>query len=557
MEAAAAAAAVTDRGFGRSGVLRVFIILISTCVASGASGFVGVNVRYPKLEVEAGRLPKAELVVDLLQVLQVRYIKLQGDAHPSILRALSGSKIQVLLTVPDQSIPALAQSQNAASEWFEANILHHFPSTEVTGIVLGSELMTKDPSFAGDLIEAGRKIRSCIAAAGLEQEIRVSASLSMQMFSQWGHKPSSAAFEDFYQSHLRELLDFLAPKGSYVMINVDPFEAHLHDGFALDFAMSSSTAQELLDEDTKVGYSSLLDAAVDSAYSAMEKLGFSNIPVVVGEIGWPWKSSGSESDPLSTATVENAALFAQSLVKRIQSDKGTPHKPEASIRVYVHEFFDIVGPAGDSRRRYGLFSTSQVPRYSFHLSPGVSEAEILMRRVLADNGTNGTAVAPPSGGTGTGSGQFCVAASGAPDSLLSVGLNWACGQGNADCTPIQQNGACYLPDTYSAHASYAFNSYYQKNVGAGATCDFQGAAMLTSTDPSHDSCIFTSSGSSGGGAGTGGGSTSGGTTGPSSSGGILQPFNPSSNTSSGEALHATVGAAFMLAVLVWTWRFCL
>nr|XP_027067828.1 PLASMODESMATA CALLOSE-BINDING PROTEIN 3-like [Coffea arabica] len=72
---------------------------------------------------------------------------------------------------------------------------------------------------------------------------------------------------------------------------------------------------------------------------------------------------------------------------------------------------------------------------------------------------------------------------------LQVALDYACGSG-ADCEPIKRNGLCYLPDTVIAHASYAFNSYWQKTKLAGGTCDFGGTAMLVSVDPSYDECQF-------------------------------------------------------------------
>jgi hypothetical protein len=35
-----------------------------------------------------------------------------------------------------------------------------------------------------------------------------------------------------------------------------------------------------------------------------------------------------------------------------------------------------------------------------------------------------------------------------------------------------------------AHASFAFNSYWQRAKAAGGTCDFAGSAMLITRDPS-------------------------------------------------------------------------
>ncbi|KAF1860911.1 hypothetical protein Lal_00000326 [Lupinus albus] len=86
--------------------------------------------------------------------------------------------------------------------------------------------------------------------------------------------------------------------------------------------------------------------------------------------------------------------------------------------------------------------------------------------------------------------SWCVAKSGAPQSSLQSALDYACGNG-ADCSQVQQGGSCYSPVTLQNHASYAFNSYYQKHP-APTSCDFGGTATLVNTNPSSGSCIFPS-----------------------------------------------------------------
>ncbi|KAI3457635.1 hypothetical protein Pfo_014298 [Paulownia fortunei] len=86
-------------------------------------------------------------------------------------------------------------------------------------------------------------------------------------------------------------------------------------------------------------------------------------------------------------------------------------------------------------------------------------------------------------------GVWCVAKPTVPVSLMQQALDYACASG-ADCAPILLNGLCYQPDTVLAHASYAFNSYWQRTKRAGGNCDFGGSAMLVTVDPSYDQCHF-------------------------------------------------------------------
>ncbi|KAL1192555.1 PLASMODESMATA CALLOSE-BINDING PROTEIN 5 [Cardamine amara subsp. amara] len=96
------------------------------------------------------------------------------------------------------------------------------------------------------------------------------------------------------------------------------------------------------------------------------------------------------------------------------------------------------------------------------------------------------------GAGGGGGGQWCIAKATASPTSLQVALDYACGYGGADCGQIQQGASCYEPNTIRDHASFAFNSYYQKHPGSDS-CNFGGAAQLTTADPSKGSCHFSSS----------------------------------------------------------------
>ncbi|XP_047325388.1 glucan endo-1,3-beta-glucosidase 7 isoform X2 [Impatiens glandulifera] len=91
--------------------------------------------------------------------------------------------------------------------------------------------------------------------------------------------------------------------------------------------------------------------------------------------------------------------------------------------------------------------------------------------------------------------SWCVAKSDVTEAALQSAIDYACGIGGADCSAIQQGASCYNPNTLQYHASYAFNSYYQKNPFL-TSCDFGGTAITTSANPSTGTCVFPAASSS-------------------------------------------------------------
>ncbi|TKY59990.1 PLASMODESMATA CALLOSE-BINDING PROTEIN 3 [Spatholobus suberectus] len=100
-----------------------------------------------------------------------------------------------------------------------------------------------------------------------------------------------------------------------------------------------------------------------------------------------------------------------------------------------------------------------------------------------------------------GGASWCVARSDASNDALQTALDYACGAG-ADCLSLQAEGLCFLPNTIQAHASYAFNSFYQRKARAPGSCDFAGTATIATSDPSYGSCVYPSTASAAGGPNT-------------------------------------------------------
>ncbi|CAA0823694.1 Carbohydrate-binding X8 domain superfamily protein [Striga hermonthica] len=87
------------------------------------------------------------------------------------------------------------------------------------------------------------------------------------------------------------------------------------------------------------------------------------------------------------------------------------------------------------------------------------------------------------GGGGGGGGSWCVASSGVSETALQVALDYACGYGGADCSPLQPNGPCYEPNTVRDHASITtpVNPYPPVGNGYGSEPGYDYGSEPTGT----------------------------------------------------------------------------
>ncbi|XP_057526088.1 PLASMODESMATA CALLOSE-BINDING PROTEIN 3-like [Amaranthus tricolor] len=133
-----------------------------------------------------------------------------------------------------------------------------------------------------------------------------------------------------------------------------------------------------------------------------------------------------------------------------------------------------------------------VPTINF---TATSTAPILNPNSIPDDGTWVPFATPTTSSPVNSGASWCVASQTAARLSLQMALDYACGHGGVDCSPIQPGGRCYHPNTLHDHASFAFNNYYQKNPIPNS-CNFGGTAIVTSTNPSTQLCQYPSTSTS-------------------------------------------------------------
>lgn len=420
-----------------------------------AEPFIGVNIG-----TDLSDMPHPTQIVALLKAQQIQHIRLY-NADQAMLTALSKSGIQVVISVPNEELLAIGQSNSTASNWVSRNVLAYYPATNITAICVGSEVLTTLPNVAKVLVNALNYIHSALVASNLDRHIKVSTPLPSTMILD-SFPPSQAFFNTSMNQVLKPMLDFLQSTQSYLMLNVYPYHDYMESNgvIPLDYALFKPIPpnKESIDSNTLLHYSNVFDAVVDAAYFAMSYMNYTNIPVVVTETGWP--SKGDSNEP--GATLANANTYNSNLIKHVLNKTGTPKLPGIGVSTYIYELYnEDKQPGAMSEKNWGLFDSNGVPVYVLQLTGSGA--------VLA-NDTKGE--------------TYCVAKDGADPKMLQAGIDWACGPGKVDCSPLLQGKPCYDPDNVVAHANYAFDAYYHKMRKSTESCNFNDMATISTSDPS-------------------------------------------------------------------------
>ncbi|CAN6205632.1 unnamed protein product [Urochloa humidicola] len=481
---------------GSMALPRLIVVLVGAALPllfllPADAGEVGVS--YGRL---GNDLPDTASVVKLLKKSGIPSVRLY-DANSTVLRALANTGIKVMVMLPNADLAAAAAGPSSALRWVRRNVAAHYPATQIHGVAVGNEVFEEARNLTRLLVPAMANVHAALARLRLDEAVKVSTPIAFTaLAASW--PPSAGRFrDDIAVPVMKPMLDFLERTGSYLTVNAYPFFAYAEQPgkISLDYALGSSMAG-VHDPATGLVYHSLLDAQLDAAYFAMEKLGSSagvregnsslrgrpRTRAYVSESGWPsggrrrhgrrLEAAGDGApapapppEPAAAAaTVANAKAYNNYLINRVLAgDTGTPHRPDADMDVYIFALFNENEKgwgADDIERHFGLFHRNQTKVYGFDFRGG----------------------AMPS---------WCVANAGAGDGRLQAALDWACGHG-ADCGAIQPGAACFEPDTVAAHASHAFNSYYQRNGRDKAACDFAGAASVVYHEPKIGNCVLPS-----------------------------------------------------------------
>ncbi|KAI3462031.1 hypothetical protein Pfo_018694 [Paulownia fortunei] len=413
------------------------------------------------------RLPP-DIVVRMLRENGIQKVKL-FDADYDTLRALGRSGIQVMVGIPNDMLSSLASSSKAAEKWVSQNVSHHLTTNNVMirYVAVGNEpfLETYNGSFLRTTFPALRNVQEALTKAGLRNQVKVTVPLNADVYSSPSGLPSGGDFRADIHDFMIPIVKLLSDNEAPFTINIYPFISLYTDAnFPVEYAFFDGNATPLNDGGTS--YYNMFDANHDTLVWALQKNGFGNLPIIVGEIGWP-------TDGDRNANLQYAQRFNQGFMAHISAGRGTPMRPgpvDAYLFSLIDEDAKSIQP-GNFERHWGVFRFDGQPKYPLNLGTTNSGSLVPARNVSYLEL------------------KWCIMKPNArlDDAQVAPSVSYACGLG--DCTCLGYQTSCGSLDA-RGNISYAFNSYYQQNNQLDDACKFNGLATVTRADPSIGNCRF-------------------------------------------------------------------
>ncbi|KAI4348441.1 hypothetical protein L6164_009164 [Bauhinia variegata] len=410
-----------------------------------------------------------DTVVQLLKSNGIQKVKL-FDADESTMSALAGTGIEVMVAIPNNQLADM-NDYDRAKQWVRKNVTrYNFKGgVNIKYVAVGNEpfLKSYNNSFLNITFPALQNIQNALNEANVGDAIKATVPLNADVYESPTNNPvpSAGRFRADMNDLMTQIVKFLNQNGAPFTVNIYPFlSLYGNDDFPFDYAFFDGVSNPI--DDNGIQYTNVFDANFDTLVSALTAAGFGQLPILVGEVGWP-----TEGD--KNANAGNALRFYNGLLPRLAANKGTPRR-SGSIEVYLFGLIDedakSIAP-GNFERHWGIFRYDGQPKFAIDFT-GQGQNK------LPVGAQNVKYLAP----------TWCTFNPDAKDlSRLADNINYACTY--ADCTALGYGSSCNSLDA-NGNASYAFNMYFQVQNQDSRACNFQGLAKITTQNISQGNCNF-------------------------------------------------------------------
>ncbi|EOA30479.1 hypothetical protein CARUB_v10013602mg [Capsella rubella] len=441
--------------------------LLALVVGFGMMGIVvdGLGVNWGTMATH--KLPP-KTVVQMLKDNNIKKVKL-FDADETTMGALAGSGLEVMVAIPNDQLKVMG-SYDRAKEWVRKNVTrYNFDGgVNITFVAVGNEpfLKSYNGTFINLTFPALQNIQNALNEAGVGNGVKATVPLNADVYDSPPSNPvpSAGRFRPDIIGQMTQIVDFLGKNNAPITINIYPFlSLYGNDDFPLNYAFFDGATPV---DDHGIAYTNVFDANFDTLVSSLKAVGHGDMPIIVGEVGWP-----TEGD--KHANSGDAYRFYNGLLPRLGTNKGTPLRP-TYIEVYLFGLLDedakSIAP-GEFERHWGIFKFDGQPKFPIDLS-GQGQNKMLIGAQNVSYLSN----------------KWCMFNPAAKDlTKLAANIDFACTF--SDCTALGYGSSCNGLDA-AGNASYAFNMYFQVKNQDEMACNFQGLATITTQNISQGQCNF-------------------------------------------------------------------
>ncbi|KAL0535984.1 hypothetical protein IC582_024915 [Cucumis melo] len=440
------------------------LIVVTTTVTSVVQANLGVN-----WGSMASHPLNPNIVVNLLKDNGIKKVKL-FDSDSWTVNALSGSKIETIVGIPNDQLESLATNYNHAKDWVKENVTAHIydGGVNIRYVAVGNEpfLTAYNGTYVKLTFPAMQNIQKALNEAGYNKKIKVTCPLNADVYESASNHPSDGQFRSDILDEMKEIVQFLDRNNAAFMVNIYPFlSLYLNPDFPIDFAFMDENGRSINDKGKT--YTNVLDANYDTLVWSLKKIGHGDMKIIVGEVGWP-------TDGNKFATVGLAKRFYDGLLKKLASKKGTPMRPNEKLEVYLFGLFDedtkSIQP-GFFERHWGLFRYDGKPKFPIDFTGKDND-----KMLVAAKGVQYLEH------------KWCVVKNSVKDlRTISSQVDYACSM--SDCTTLGYGSSCNNLNA-KGNISYAYNMYFQMQDQSVEACVFGDSAEIVTKNASVGNCLF-------------------------------------------------------------------
>jgi hypothetical protein len=301
------------------------------------------------IPLQNGAVQIAKLPVSLVKLFSL-------ETDPNFWLPVSQYGLKVALGIPNETIEKIAAGGDTA-QLIVSQIKPY--AQAISWICVGNEPLGSwyNNKFTPYLARAVGRMYDVLQSNKLNIGVTVPQNFE---FMQTSYPPSAGAIKTEYLQVIKATCEVMKFSGAPFMVNIYPFITRVQNrnDVPLDYCLFTAGENHWV-RDGSHTYKNIFDAMIDALHVALDKIGYPNLEIVIGECGWP---TAGDVD----ATPANARTFLQNMINHCKSGQGTPRLPSRTIRCFAFEMYDEdlkpTGP-GPFETHWGVCDASGQPKF--------------------------------------------------------------------------------------------------------------------------------------------------------------------------------------------------